>query len=400
MAYESLDPLFFQAQFDFDRINPLYHSLEDSLLVCVPVLFNCGPPIDYIHGTTGTLSGTVSVEDDYQAGTILSSGAGGFVQFGNASYLNEASLNTPLTIAILHAPSTTGQTCLWSYADTQSNDCPCALIYSFTANSKYAFWNDNAGAGPQSTETYGAGTRNFVVGRRDKAGNASPTCDLFINGRFSARTTSTTHFSGATGTGQLSAINQFGAYPTGYTGLGNFGPFFIWQRALSNSEIFALSDDPYGMFRPYPRTFVHFFSQLSGTPPSTASLAPDSIAASTNFSGTVADIDEDPDSPDASWLTATSGTAVTDVRVTFPSPGGNPIGSQNFNIWLRKTTGASTPTVDVQLYQGGSLIAEIATDTAITSTSGQLLTATWNASQLVTVLDGSDVECRIVSTVG
>ena len=37
---------------------------------------------------------------------------------------------------------------------------------------------------------------------------------------------------------------------------------------------------------------------------------------------------------------------------------------------------------------------------SITSTSGQVLQADWNASDLVTVLDGSDVELRLVSVVG
>ena len=88
-----------------------------------------------------------------------------------------------------------------------------------------------------------------------------------------------------------------------------------------------------------------------------ARLIPDTVAASTNLTGTgtIASIQDDPDFPDGSWFTATSATAATDLRVTFTSPVGPPAGSQNFRAYLRKTTGTPTPTIDLQLYQGGSL---------------------------------------------
>jgi hypothetical protein len=129
-------------------------------------------------------------------------------------------------------------------------------------------------------------------------------------------------------------------------------------------------------------------------------LYPDSIATSTNLTGAVTSIDEDPDNPDANWLTADSATAVTDLRVTFPTPSGDPYGSQNFRLQVRKTTGSSNPTVDVSLYQGGSSVATLLNDTSITSDSSQVIQANWTASQLSGTTDGSDVECRIVSTVG
>jgi hypothetical protein len=49
-------------------------------------------------------------------------------------------------------------------------------------------------------------------------------------------------------------------------------------------------------------------------------IPPEAILASTNLSGIVANIRDDPDAPDASWLTASSATAATDVRVSFSSP--------------------------------------------------------------------------------
>jgi hypothetical protein len=55
---------------------------------------------------------------------------------------------------------------------------------------------------------------------------------------------------------------------------------------------------------------------------SLAAIPPDVILASTNLSGLVANIRDDPDAPDASWLTAPSATAATDIRVSFPTPPG------------------------------------------------------------------------------
>jgi hypothetical protein len=55
---------------------------------------------------------------------------------------------------------------------------------------------------------------------------------------------------------------------------------------------------------------------------SLAAIPPDAILASTNLSGVVANIRDDPDAPDASWLTASNATTATDIRVSFPTPPG------------------------------------------------------------------------------
>jgi hypothetical protein len=49
-------------------------------------------------------------------------------------------------------------------------------------------------------------------------------------------------------------------------------------------------------------------------------LIPNAIAASTNLTGTVAAVSEPVDAPAATWLTATSSIAVTDLRVSFATP--------------------------------------------------------------------------------
>lgn len=131
--------------------------------------------------------------------------------------------------------------------------------------------------------------------------------------------------------------------------------------------------------------------------------APDTLAAQTNLSGAVAAVQDDPDSPDGSWLTATDVGADTEARVTFPTPTGNPTAGaalQEFRVQVRRTnTGGSngTPTVAIELYEDGVLVASLASGVGVTSTTGEVVSATWDASSLSTA-DGSAVECRVFGT--
>lgn len=127
---------------------------------------------------------------------------------------------------------------------------------------------------------------------------------------------------------------------------------------------------------------------------------PDSIVASTNLTGSVTDIDDDPYNPDTNYMTADDPTSATDIRVTFPTPSGSPVSDQAFRLCLRKTTGAVNPTIDVSLYQGGSLRELLTDDVEVTSLYEQLINVPWNASSLSGTLDGSDVEVRIAATPG
>lgn len=75
-------------------------------------------------------------------------------------------------------------------------------------------------------------------------------------------------------------------------------------------------------------------------------------------------------------------------------------GAQSFKIWCRKTAGSANPTVDVELWENGSFVATLLNDVSITSTTGQLLTAPWDASDVSADNNGSLIECRVVATVG
>jgi hypothetical protein len=129
---------------------------------------------------------------------------------------------------------------------------------------------------------------------------------------------------------------------------------------------------------------------------------PDALLVQTNLSGALADIDEDPDTPDGAWLTAISNNADSICVVSFPTPTGNPTvgaGLQEFKFWVRNTANNTAVTWDIYLRESGTRLnggAAIATGT-ITSTTGQLKTATWNASLLGTA-NGSLVEAEFDAT--
>lgn len=61
-----------------------------------------------------------------------------------------------------------------------------------------------------------------------------------------------------------------------------------------------------------------FFLTNTTWPQSTAQrLSPDGIATQTNITGAVADIVNDPDTPNGTWML---GTGAVVLRVTFPTP--------------------------------------------------------------------------------
>jgi len=131
-------------------------------------------------------------------------------------------------------------------------------------------------------------------------------------------------------------------------------------------------------------------------------LAPDSILASSNLSGSVADIDDDPDSPDASWLTTTEGGA-SDLRTSFPTPSSDSAVGADLqeNRWqVRKNAaGGNDPAYSAELWENGALVSTLASGLTVSSTAGIIGSATWNAS-LLAAANGSNVELRLVQTGG
>lgn len=137
----------------------------------------------------------------------------------------------------------------------------------------------------------------------------------------------------------------------------------------------------------------------------TESRYADTIAAQSGFTScTVAEIDEDPDSPDANWCdVAGASNRTTSVRATFTTPTGPPTdgaGLQSFRIQWRKTSQSTNPSCSVDLYESGVLItSNIVASTAVSSTTGVVVSGTWDSTSL-TVNNGSGVEILVSCAVG
>ncbi len=93
--------------------------------------------------------------------------------------------------------------------------------------------------------------------------------------------------------------------------------------------------------------------------------------------------------------------ADTELRAGFPTPATAPATGadlQEFRVLLRKdATGGSDPTYDIELWEtgGGAALATLVSGATLTSDSGEVVSATWDASLLGTA-DGSAVELRVV----
>lgn len=133
----------------------------------------------------------------------------------------------------------------------------------------------------------------------------------------------------------------------------------------------------------------------------TETLLPDASLEATGFASyALADVDEDPDAPDANWAVASSNNNATSNRVSFPTPTGNPTGVQTFKIYVRKFSGtqSGTPLARIDLYENGTLLASGA-DQSVTSATGQMLSQDFDlATTPLATSDGSLVEARFVGT--
>jgi hypothetical protein len=140
-----------------------------------------------------------------------------------------------------------------------------------------------------------------------------------------------------------------------------------------------------------------FICESGGAPPSGEyeREAPDAILT-TDLTGSVSDIQDDPDDPDGNWLTTTDNNSNHYARVSFPTPSAallDGTDKQEFRALVRKYGGTGTPDARIELWENGSLIRAgsdipISTDTVISFT--------WDSSELSG--DGSDVECYVYGT--
>lgn len=86
----------------------------------------------------------------------------------------------------------------------------------------------------------------------------------------------------------------------------------------------------------------------------------------------------------------------TSALIDFDTPAKNLLtgaDQQKFRVLVRKN-GTTAPTVDIDLYESGSWVADLVTGTSVTSDTGQIVSATWNASLLADI-SGAGVQCFV-----
>jgi len=112
--------------------------------------------------------------------------------------------------------------------------------------------------------------------------------------------------------------------------------------------------------------------------------------------------------PATSWLTATSPTANTVAVMSFSSAatdgGALPLkagaGLQTFSILCRRSgSGGTNPTLSIDLYESGLLVANLASGIALVGTTPVVVSVQWNASLLAS-LSSTTAGLRVTGTAG
>jgi hypothetical protein len=125
-----------------------------------------------------------------------------------------------------------------------------------------------------------------------------------------------------------------------------------------------------------------------------------SVVSSSNLTGaTTTNLVGDGTAADTTFATATANTATTTARVALGQPTGSYTLSsgavQSIRVRVRKNSasGTGSPTCTIAVYNGASLVATSGS-TAITSTTGQTVTFSWDGS----ATDGTAIEVLVTGT--
>ena len=131
-------------------------------------------------------------------------------------------------------------------------------------------------------------------------------------------------------------------------------------------------------------------------------LLPDGIVTAVNLTASFGDLDEGVDNFDGVYATNNGSNSNTLIVFSFPTPTGslnNGPNLQRFRARVRKNaTGGATTTVQLQVWENGSLIIGFG-QTTIVSTTGVDVALTWNAN-LISLQDGSNVEFGVSQFTG
>ena len=131
----------------------------------------------------------------------------------------------------------------------------------------------------------------------------------------------------------------------------------------------------------------------------TEAVVPSSVLASSNYTApTVADIDDDPNSPDGLWLVGVDDGTDTDLRVEMGDPSNTltAAATQTVAVLVRKfATGGNDPTVTVELWESGAFVATLVGATTVTSETGAVVSGTFTDA---TIGNPNNVEVRVLGS--
>lgn len=164
-------------------------------------------------------------------------------------------------------------------------------------------------------------------------------------------------------------------------------------QTLSEAQAAGISD--------YSTLSLRFTPSVVGASEYNERHSPDALISTSGVTigALVTMIQDDPNSPDLLWITASSNNTSGWVHVSFPSPTGPLKGGgnfQGFQVWVRKQGGTGSPWININVYDNGTLVGSGPTQ-FVDSTSGQLHAIVWNPS-LIASGNMANVECRVVFT--
>jgi hypothetical protein len=129
-------------------------------------------------------------------------------------------------------------------------------------------------------------------------------------------------------------------------------------------------------------------------------IIPNEILSINNLTGSVTNIQDDPDSPDGNWITTLGQNSNVNIRIGFEDTEFRvtPNTTQEFKFYVRKSaSGGNTVTYNVRLLENGTLRA---TSETYTISATETRSFTWNSNLLTSSSFGQNVEFELVQLTG
>jgi hypothetical protein len=124
---------------------------------------------------------------------------------------------------------------------------------------------------------------------------------------------------------------------------------------------------------------------------------PQTLYATSHLAGTCPSPANAVGAPDGTWAGPTAANTPWTSRWAMGDPSGPLTGTQTIAVRVRKTSQSTNPSVQVNLYENGTLVTSLIATTAVSSTTGVDLSGIFNASAIT---NPANIEVEVVATVG